>query len=269
MSLGDNLGAWGLIVCLIGIGITILWPTQKWLGWLCIGVAALLIIGWAALAIKGHRTTPVESTSSLGSQAQPAIPNISPTEPDFAIRMTSLVTNGALMLWARDNNDSRVNYFCRVPILAEIYLTNNQTHWTIITRLHVEAMDGDGQWRSLGVIDTLAASPIYKGLNMYHVQPIKPVDGKYLDRQIVGKNIGPGETASGWLFLTQDLTHNIKGPFKFSLSDIHGSSYIIGPISVEDGGDNAGLPPGGFETEEGFADLSALRQEDCPKLSRL
>lgn len=81
MSIGDHLGWWGLIVGVIGIGTTILWPTQKWIGWLCIGVAALLIISWGALAI---RSNPVSSQGQSG-------PNIPLIGPLFAIRITSLV----------------------------------------------------------------------------------------------------------------------------------------------------------------------------------
>src|SRR5260370_14470612 len=46
MSLGDRLGIAGLVVALLGIGITILWPEKKWVGWLCLGVAGLLILLW-------------------------------------------------------------------------------------------------------------------------------------------------------------------------------------------------------------------------------
>ena len=58
MSRGDRLGISGLILACVGIGITILWPTARWIGWLAIVVAVALIVGWGILEIKRPRQLP-------------------------------------------------------------------------------------------------------------------------------------------------------------------------------------------------------------------
>ncbi|HEV1994508.1 MAG TPA: hypothetical protein VGR03_09260 [Candidatus Acidoferrum sp.] len=52
MSLGDRLGIAGLVVAFFGIGITVLWPDQKWIGWLCLGIAGLLILLWFLMELR-------------------------------------------------------------------------------------------------------------------------------------------------------------------------------------------------------------------------
>jgi hypothetical protein len=80
MSFGDNLAVWGLIVCVIGIGIAILWPTQRWLGWLCIGVAAMLILGWVWLSM-GNRRSHAHEMTVPGTQPNSGVPSSKPTPP--------------------------------------------------------------------------------------------------------------------------------------------------------------------------------------------
>jgi hypothetical protein len=50
MSIDTRIGLAGLIVALIGVAATYLWPDKKLIGWICFSLAALLIIGWATLA---------------------------------------------------------------------------------------------------------------------------------------------------------------------------------------------------------------------------
>jgi hypothetical protein len=56
MSFGDRLGILGLIVAVLGIGLTILWP-KKALGWACI-VMAIAIGGWWAILEVHDNTHP-------------------------------------------------------------------------------------------------------------------------------------------------------------------------------------------------------------------
>lgn len=163
-----------------------------------------------------------------------------------------------MAVWALDNNASHPGYLCRIPILAETYITNNQAYSTMITRLKVEALDRSGQWRQLSIVDTLAMSPFYKGSDLRHAREETPVDGKFLDRQIAGQNIGPGETVNGWLFMDQDISEDIRGPFRFSIVDLQGRKYEIGPIDV----DAIGALEGGFMAGK-ITDLSSLKQEKC------
>jgi hypothetical protein len=58
MPLGDRLGIAGLISAFIGIGITILWPTVRWIGWIAIVVAIGLVICWSVLELKRPKELP-------------------------------------------------------------------------------------------------------------------------------------------------------------------------------------------------------------------
>jgi len=52
MSLGDRLGFAGLLVAVIGVALVYLWPDKRWIGWLSLGIAAILAAGWATLEIR-------------------------------------------------------------------------------------------------------------------------------------------------------------------------------------------------------------------------
>lgn len=58
MSSGNRLGAVGLILACVGIGITILWPTVRWIGWVAIVVAILLVAFWGILELKRPKQLP-------------------------------------------------------------------------------------------------------------------------------------------------------------------------------------------------------------------
>jgi hypothetical protein len=46
MELGNRLGIAGLIVALLGLGITILYPTKRWIGYVCFIFAGILGVYW-------------------------------------------------------------------------------------------------------------------------------------------------------------------------------------------------------------------------------
>jgi hypothetical protein len=73
VSFGDQLGVAGLVMSFLGIGITILWPGQRWIGWTCIGVAALLLFGWASVEIteKFERKLPSAVATQPSTTVQP------------------------------------------------------------------------------------------------------------------------------------------------------------------------------------------------------
>jgi hypothetical protein len=58
MSLGDRLGIAGLTSAFIGIGIAILWPTVRWIGWIAIFAAIGLVICWGVLELKRPKEVP-------------------------------------------------------------------------------------------------------------------------------------------------------------------------------------------------------------------
>ncbi len=221
------------------------------------------LYGAGKLIGNGARTYLIDMADAIAARIRTSALQGSyspePVGPPFSVRVTSLVTNEAAAIWARDNNALHSNYICRVPMLAEVYLTNNRSTSTAVTSLGVEAVDVKGDWRRLGVIETFAVSPVYKGTDFHKMQEIYPMDGKYFDQQIVGKNIGPGETVNGWLFLEQDLSQDIRWPLRFSLRDIHGEDYETGPVDVN----GYGLLEGGFVAGQ-VEDLSDLKREKCP-----
>lgn len=76
MQLGDHLGFAGIVMGLIGIGITILWPTARWIGYACL-VAALVLGGfWYSLAHRGSLETT--ATASKPTVADPRSPLVTP-----------------------------------------------------------------------------------------------------------------------------------------------------------------------------------------------
>jgi hypothetical protein len=58
MSLGDRRGFAGLILALVGIAITILWPTARGIGWIAIAAAVGLGICWGVLEFKRPKEVP-------------------------------------------------------------------------------------------------------------------------------------------------------------------------------------------------------------------
>jgi hypothetical protein len=52
MALGDRLGFAGLLVAVIGVALVYLWPDKRWIGWLCLGIAAILAASWGTLEIR-------------------------------------------------------------------------------------------------------------------------------------------------------------------------------------------------------------------------
>lgn len=66
MSLGDRLGIVGLIVALVAIAVTYLWPDRKWIGWLSLLLAGSLLLSWAVLETKARLTsTPASLITCL------------------------------------------------------------------------------------------------------------------------------------------------------------------------------------------------------------
>lgn len=58
MSRGDRLGIVGLILACVGIGITVLWPNARPLGWIAIFAAVILVVCWAVLELKPAKELP-------------------------------------------------------------------------------------------------------------------------------------------------------------------------------------------------------------------
>jgi hypothetical protein len=178
----------------------------------------------------------------------------------FVIRVNSFVLNGALPVWARVDAGDKP-YLCAVPEFAEMYITNETQRTTVITKLHVTIKDISGDWKVVDPIDTRSLTP-YQGSNVHHLMQWQPSDNNYLDRNIRGKNIGPGQTVNGWLFMQYAGFERLKGPMRIWLSDIHGRTY---PLRVEQINDSE-LPVGGLHMVGTFEDLSSRKLIACPSL---
>jgi len=88
MELGDRLGFAGLIAGIFGLGITILWPTRRWIGYACLVVAVVLAAFWGFSEYHAHTQNPVgpgpSSTASVGKQPPPP-----PANPSSAVSTSS------------------------------------------------------------------------------------------------------------------------------------------------------------------------------------
>jgi hypothetical protein len=63
MSVDTRIGLVGLVVALFSIAAFYLWPDKKWIGWLCLSVGIVLLIGWIVFELKQKLG---ESWTSLG-----------------------------------------------------------------------------------------------------------------------------------------------------------------------------------------------------------
>ena len=66
LQLGDHLGFAGIVVALIGIALTIIWPTKRWVGVLCLVAAALLGIVWGEMTYQSSRHPTPSEPSAIG-----------------------------------------------------------------------------------------------------------------------------------------------------------------------------------------------------------
>src|SRR5712692_5977577 len=70
MSFDSRVGIAGLFVGLVGIALMYLWPDKKWIGWLFLGVAGILLVGWAVLEVKQRRTPKPEDVTQDAERAR-------------------------------------------------------------------------------------------------------------------------------------------------------------------------------------------------------
>jgi hypothetical protein len=182
--------------------------------------------------------------------------------PAFLAKASTLVPNGALSLWSLDANTLRSDYFCQVPASVKLYVTNNRQQWTMITNLKIEARDLGNEWRRMGILDVASDPKIYSGQDWKHLLRWRPSDGKYFTLQMIGKNLQPGETISGVLLMSQDLSYDIRGPLRVTILDLQGDRSTI-EIDVAK---EQTLPGTGFTLDKGEFDMSGMKVEPCPVL---
>jgi hypothetical protein len=72
MSFSDNLAVFGVFLAFGGIAVTILWPTQRWIGWLCLAAAfvVLAIWGWRVRHYEPPQQSRLEISNIVGVPAQ-------------------------------------------------------------------------------------------------------------------------------------------------------------------------------------------------------
>ena len=63
MQLGDHLGFAGVFLAVAGLGITILWPSKRWIGVICLVLAVVLGSCWGGMAYWSWRHPSVESST--------------------------------------------------------------------------------------------------------------------------------------------------------------------------------------------------------------
>ena len=75
MEFADRLGVLALIMTFVGLGITILWPTKRWIGWISLGIALFLggWWGWLEWAKSHHKAEPAQVVNAEPS-TNPQVP---------------------------------------------------------------------------------------------------------------------------------------------------------------------------------------------------
>ena len=68
MQLGDHLGFAGIVLGLIGIGVTIMWPTKRWIGVLCLVSAGLVLVIWGVKAYRESHSEQVQDPLFCGER---------------------------------------------------------------------------------------------------------------------------------------------------------------------------------------------------------
>lgn len=72
MELGDRLGIVGLILALVGLAVTILWPTKRWIGYVSLTGAGILLLWWVGIELHEH-FRKVQSASNTKSSFDKSI----------------------------------------------------------------------------------------------------------------------------------------------------------------------------------------------------
>ena len=101
LSFGDRVGIAGLIMALFGIGITILWPTKRWLGWVFLAAGISGCLAWAWLEFRppaspkpnDSATAPSKapSASEIANELAKHLPKVPPPRSHLSITGTTFV----------------------------------------------------------------------------------------------------------------------------------------------------------------------------------
>jgi hypothetical protein len=102
MELGDRLGIVGIIVAIVALGITILWPTKRWIGYVCFVIAFLLCGGWGVTEYRVHHERAKHVGPSEGTAGNPAPAGTSAPTPQ--INQTATDSNCSSIVAGRDAN---------------------------------------------------------------------------------------------------------------------------------------------------------------------
>jgi hypothetical protein len=54
MSTGNRIGIAGLVGTLFGVAAFYVWPNNRWIGWVCLAIALLLLVAWAYRELTGR-----------------------------------------------------------------------------------------------------------------------------------------------------------------------------------------------------------------------
>jgi len=92
MPFGDRVGIIGLIVAVLGVGITILWP-KKVVGWVCIALAVVLCGWWGVLEIQSGRHPEVKQNSDASTKQSPVISWPKPSAIEYGVPLSARQLN--------------------------------------------------------------------------------------------------------------------------------------------------------------------------------
>ena len=80
MEFADRLGWAALVMTFIGIAITILWPTKRWIGWTSLAIALVLAGAWAWPEFRPKKKEAIPDISVVISGSTPVISDVHGTK---------------------------------------------------------------------------------------------------------------------------------------------------------------------------------------------
>ena len=178
-------------MALVGIAITILWPDKRWIGWVCFGLASILVIGWLSFELKrwlgdtwASLGLAITIGAIIGGAVSVAIWYGAPS-PEAKAEPFSAEVRSALVY---SESAPLTNYMAGYPTmfgntaspifyLAYIRITNTQDVNSTISDLKIAvSQEREGPWEDLPAMPLSAmtvyylgiSTPIPKNINMPH-----------------------------------------------------------------------------------------------------
>jgi hypothetical protein len=216
MQLGDHLGFAGIILGLVGLGLTFLWPTKRWIGYVAIGLAVICGLKWGMLTCNEAHENVSEAPFSVDIEGtfMKAVPG---GPGPFA--------RGIL------NPPQRL---VSIDYMPGIRITNRQSIEATIKSYSLELRDKEGRWQRLIKVPVSPTAPdlFFLSPDLY-LTTMTPESS--LDTALSGKALAPGGSVDGWAYFAfpesfDGLPEKIEE--RITVSDFSGHQITV-PIETK------------------------------------